>query len=434
MAERPGGFLSQMGLGGQASGLPDVTDPRATDGDERFEPRWEEWFRLTVGNREGDLVGRDDRVIQAAVDYVARMGGGTVQLLPGTYTLRNAVHLPSRLRLRGSGPETVITRIPSERVPLDDDSNWFDREITLKSDAFRVGDGIVLQAKNPEHGGATVIKRTLTARSGRRYRLNEGLRENLWVSGQPTCASLFPLLTSEKTHDVLVEDLALDGNGANCENFNGNYGGCVFLQDCSRFTFRNVVARNYNGDGISFQVCHDVVVDACHCHDNADLGVHPGSGSQRPLVRNCRMERNNIGLFWCWGVKYGLAEGNRIEGSRSYGISIGHCDTDNVMRGNEVRGSGRVGILFRDENRGKDFWANRNLLEANLVVDSGEAEGIAIDIRGRTRDVRLLGNTLRETRAPMQRVGIRLAADAGPVELEGNRIEGFARGLEDRRG
>ena len=138
----------------------------------------------------------------------------------------------------------------------------------------------------------------------------------------------------------------------NNENLNGNYGGCIFLQDCNRYTIRNVEARNYNGDGISFQVCHDVVVENCHSHDNADLGVHPGSGSQRPRILNNRLERNGLGLFWCWGVKYGLAEGNTIDGNLNYGISIGHCDTDNVMRKNRITSSGKIGILFRDESRG----------------------------------------------------------------------------------
>ena len=146
-----------------------------------------------------------------------------------------------------------------------------------------MGDGVVLRAKNPHHGGATVIKRTLVARSGNRFKLNDGLRENLWLTGKPTCSSLFPLLTSEHTADVVIENLTLDGNRPNNENLNGNYGGCIFLQDCNRYTIRNVDARNYNGDGISFQICHDVVVENCHSHDNADLGLHPGSGSQRPL-------------------------------------------------------------------------------------------------------------------------------------------------------
>jgi hypothetical protein len=413
---------------------PAVTDPRATDGDQRHQPDWDQRLTITVGQQRGDLVGDDDKVLQAAVDYVTRFGGGTVKVLPGTYTLRNAVFLPSRLRILGSGEDSVITKIASQTARLDDDSNWYDQEMTLKDGhGFRVGDGVVLRGKNPHDNGSTVIKRTLVARSGNRFKLDDGLRENLWLSGEPSCSSLFPLLTSEQTSDVVIENIALDGNGDNNENFNGNYGGCVFLQDCNRYTMRNVTARNYNGDGISFQVCHDIVVEDCHCHDNADLGVHPGSGSQRPIIRNNRLEQNNLGLFWCWGVKYGLAEGNRIDANRSYGISIGHCDTDNVMRDNEITNSGKVGILFRDEARGRDFWANRNVVENNRIIDSGGDDGIAIDIQGQTKDVQITGNQISETRAPANRTGIRIGNQAGKIVMADNAIKGFARSVIDQR-
>lgn len=420
-------------LPGGAGERPPVVSPRATDGDRASEPAWAERLVVTVGPREADLVGHDDRVLQAAIDLVARRGGGTVHVLPGTFVLRNAVQLAPHVRLLGSGPESVLTKIPSRSVSLAEDSDWYDQEITLRdAEGFRVGDGVVLQAKNPHDGGPTVIKRTLVARSGNRFKLDSGLRENLWLSGEPTCASLFPLLTSERTSDLVVENITLDGDAANNANFNGNYGGCIFLQDCQRVVLRNVTARNYNGDGISFQICHEVVVEDCHCHDNRDLGLHPGSGSQRPVIRGNRLERNTIGLFWCWGVKYGLAEQNRIVGNR-YGISLGHNDTDNVMRGNEVRDSGEVGVLFRDENRGVDFWANRNVLEGNQIIDSGGPTGIAIDIQGKTHDVVIRGNVLRETREPSQRIGLRLGKETRDIRLAENRLEGFHTPVADLR-
>src|SRR4051812_37129961 len=92
-------------------GRPPVVHPRATDGDDAHEPNWDERLTLTVGpdGKSADLHGRDDKVIQAALTYVARLGGGTVRLLPGTYTLRAAVVLPSHVRLAGSGDETILT-------------------------------------------------------------------------------------------------------------------------------------------------------------------------------------------------------------------------------------------------------------------------------------------------------------------------------------
>lgn len=409
---------------------PDVENPRATDGDERHEPQWDERLTLTVGQQQADIVGRDDKALQAAVDYLARIGGGTVKILPGTYTLRNSIYLPSRVRLRGSGPETVITKIASETIEFAEDSDWYDQEITLKSaGGLRVGDGVTLRAKDTSRSGTLVIKRTITARSGNRFKINDGLRQNLWIQGAPTCTSVFPLLTSEYTSNVVIEDLVLDGNRENNAHLDGNYGGCIFLQDCNRYTFRNVEARNNNGDGISFQICHDVQVENCWSHDNADLGVHPGSGSQRPSIIGCKLERNRIGLFWCWGVKYGLAEDNQIRDNGDYGISIGHNDTDNVMRRNEVVRSGKVGLLFRDDGRGLDFWANRNTFEDNRIIDTGDADGVAIDIRGQTKDLRIANNELRETRRPMNRTGIRVGSAAQRIDLADNKIEGFAHSI-----
>lgn len=216
------------------NGRPPVTHPRATSGDARHGPRWDELFTLTIGNAKGDLCGPDQRVIQAAVDTVARMGGGTVKLLPGTWRLRNAVYLCSNLRLVGSGPDTVLVKEPSATSKLAADSDWYDQEVTLAdATGFRVGDGVCLRAKDPHHGGATVIKRTLVARAGNRFKLDKGLRENLWAMGSPTAATLFPLLSGEFVTNVVIQGLALDGNKAHNGELDGNYAGCIFLQDCT---------------------------------------------------------------------------------------------------------------------------------------------------------------------------------------------------------
>ena len=412
---------------------PAVTDPRSTSGDRRHGPKWDEQFTVTVGNDRADLCGRDERVVQAAVDTVARMGGGTVKLLPGTFRLRNAVYLCSNLRLIGSGADTVLIKEPSARSKLSADSDWYDQEITLAdAGGFKVGDGVCLRAKNPHHGGSTVIKRTLVARSGNRFKLDKGLRENLWAAGKPTAATLFPILSGEFVTGITIENLALDGNKAQNDELDGNYAGCIFLQDCADIAIRGVIAHSYHGDGISWQICHDVVVEGCESRDHTGLGLHPGSGSQRPLMRGNKLVGNNIGLFFCWGVKYGLAEGNVIEDTKSAGISVGHRDTDNVIRGNTVRRSGKVGILFRPE-RGEGFTGDRNTVEGNTVIDTGDESAAAVDIQGPTGGLVFRGNELRETRGPAKRVGFRLGKDVKEVRLEGNRVDGFATAVDDRR-
>jgi hypothetical protein len=415
------------------AGRPPVTNPRATSGDAKHGPKWDEAFTLTVGNDKGDLCGRDQRVIQAAVDSVARMGGGTVRLLPGTFRLRNAVYLCSNLRIVGSGPDTVLVKEASASSKLAADSDWYDQEVTLAdAKGFRVGDGVCLRAKNPHHGGQDVIKRTLVARTGNRFKLDKGLRENLWASGAPTASTLFPILSGEFVTNVAIENLALDGNKANNEELDGNYAGCIFLQDCADMAIRKVVARDYRGDGISWQICHDVLVEGCESRNHTGLGLHPGSGSQRPVIRDNTVAGCHIGLFFCWGVKYGLAEKNTIEDTKTAGISVGHRDTDNLIRGNTVRRSGQAGILFRPE-RGPGFTGDRNAVEGNTVIDTGGESAAAVDVQGTTAGLVFRKNELKETRGPAKRVGFRLGKDTKDITLDGNSVEGFAAKVDDRR-
>ena len=422
------------GMASLAKALPRVTNPRATSGDQRFEPAWSDLLTITVGPAKADIVGTTEVAIQAAVDYVARLGSGTVKILPGEYRCRNSVFLASKIRVVGSGADSVLLKDPMAKSELVEDSDWYDQEITLSSsDGFRLGDGVFLTVAKPDAGGIVNLKRTLVARDGNRFKLDRPLRKNVWISGESTCATLFPLFSGEYLEDIVIENLSFDGNRENNENLNGNYGGCIWLQDCNRVRMTDLTVRDYHGDGISWQICHDVVVERCHSHDNVDLGLHPGSGSQRPLIRNNTLERNGIGLFWCWGVKYGLAENNRIVDSVKHGMTIGHNDTDNVIRNNEIIGSGIGGILFRDPRQGKDFWANRNLVERNRIVDSGGDEGIAIDVSGQTKDVVIADNEILDTRAPAQRVGIRLGTETKNISLTNNTIKGFATPIHDLR-
>ncbi len=416
-------FLVSLVLG-EPSRAPNQV--RATSGD-YIEPNWKEQLTITVGPKKADIVGTEQKAIQAAVDYVARLGGGTVQLLPGSYRLRNAVYLTSNIRIKGSGPDTILIKEPSKSTKLSADSDWYDQEITLANpQGFEIGDGVCLRARNPHNGSNTVVKRTLVARTGNRFKLDRALRENFWLMGQATVTTLAPILTAENAKNIVIEDLALDGNKDKNDNLDGNYAGCIFLQDCGQIAIRRVTARNYNGDGISWQICHDVAVENCHVHGNTGLGLHPGSGSQRPIMRGNKIHDNDIGIFFCWGVKFGLAEKNLIEDNRSHGISIGHRDTDNLIRDNDIHKSGKVGVLFRAE-RGKAFAPHRNRLIGNRLIDNAPENGFAIDVQGETEDIVIENNVIRETRANGNRTAIRIGTKTKNVQVRANRIDGFSR-------
>ncbi|MBN1422866.1 MAG: right-handed parallel beta-helix repeat-containing protein [Planctomycetes bacterium] len=408
---------------------PPIPPPRALSGDPAG-PAWEERLAITVGPRGADIAGENERAIQAAVDAMARRGGGTVRILPGTYRLRNAVYLRTGVRIEGSGEETILIKEPSATSPLAADADWYDQEIVLADPrGFELGDGICLRARGPE-GNREVGKYTLVARSGNRFLLDRPLRKNFWRSGEARAWTLFPILSGEEVCDIAIEDLVLDGNRDANDELDGNYAGCIFLQDANRISIRRIVARRYHGDGVSWQVSHDVSVEDSRSHDHTGLGLHPGSGSQRSIIRGNALARNGIGLFFCWGVRGALAEKNAIEGNRC-GISIGHRDTDNLVRDNTIRGSRDAGILFRDEPPA--FAPHRNRFEGNRLIDNGPEDGAAIDIRSPVEDVVIARNEIRDGRGPGARRGIRIGKAVRDVRLEENAVEGFAVAIEDLR-
>ncbi|MBL8174518.1 MAG: right-handed parallel beta-helix repeat-containing protein [Bryobacterales bacterium] len=428
-------FLGTPALLAQAENLPQpppVTTPRATSGDS-IEPRWEQGLSITVGPEKADLVGADHRAVQAGVDYVAGLGGGTVRLLPGVFRFRNAVQLRSGVRVAGSGLDTVCVNEPGFKTALVQNSDWYDQEITVQdASGFAIGDGIVLRTRNPHNGGEDIFRRTLVARSGNRFKLNQMLQENYWIKEGASASRVHSLFEGYRIADAVVENICLDGNRANTEFLNGNYVGCIFLRESNRIRMRQVTARNFNGDGISYQVCHDVRVEDCTSHNNANYGLHPGSGSQRTVVTGCRLDTNDIGFFFCWGVKWALVERNTMADNRRFGVSIGHNDTDNVVRNNEVLRSGKFGIYLRQEH-GHSFAPSRNRIEGNRVVDSGNENGAAVEIEGPTEHVSLQSNVLLETRGAASRVGVRIGKEAKAITLAENRIEGFSTPVADLR-
>ena len=165
-------------------------------------------------------------------------------------------------------------------------------------------------------------------------------------------------------------------------------------------------------------------------NDGVRLALHSGSGSQRSVVRGNRVQRSREGIYFCWGAQHGLYEKNVIEDC-TYGMTLGHSDSDNLIRDNDIRRSGEAGIHFRGGN--KAFAPHRNRFERNRIVDSGGEKGVAIDINGETESVIVTRNELRETRQPLSRIGILIGAETHDIRCEDNQIEGFAIPIKDLR-
>lgn len=390
---------------------------------------------LTVGQNEGDLQGKDDKIIQAGIEYLNRIGGGTLHILPGVYNLRNAIYLHTNITLRGSGERTVLRKSDSVVTKLLRDSDWFEYGVQVGDvKGFVPGGGIMLRSKKGAGDWQyDVLRATVTAIEGDVLYLDGLTKENFWIEKDATAGTVFPILTAENVNNVVVQDIVLDGNRDKNEHINGNFSGGVFIQYCNKWSFKNVISRNYNGDGFSFQVCDDIQFESCQAINNADFGFHPGSGSQRPVFRSCKSRGNSQGIFFCWSVSDGLAENCILSGNRRYGISIGHRDTDNVIRGCKIESNGEVGILFRKE--ANEFrCGSRNLIENCMIRDNGtKRTGFGIDIQGKTEDITVRNTKFENTAGKNQKTGIRIGQMAGRIIMQGNAFENSPVHIDDLR-
>jgi polygalacturonase len=390
--------------------------------------------RITVGLRDADITGADHRALQAAVDYVARLGGGTVEIGSGEFEMRDSLHLRPHVTVRGQGAQTILRKAKAASSPLEIDGDYGEEQITLKKpDGFQVGNGVAVWDKNANGFHTTVAR--LTGRNGNTFALSLPLNADCMVASAAQAATVFPVISGYHLEGVRVEALTVEGNKDQNVALNGCRGGGIFLYRCPGAVISKCTVRRYHGDGISFQQCNDAQVLDCVSEDNVALGIHPGSGSQRPVVRGCAARGNGEdGLFLCWRVKHGLFEDNVLEGNGRFGISIGHKDTDNLLRGNRVVRNREDGIFFRNETEG--MAGHRNRVEDNLIENNGTNRTVAgIRVRGETRDLVFKGNTIRDTRPASDRrqtTGILLEPNVGRVALDGNTIDA-AKPIADER-
>lgn len=353
-----------------------------------------QYYQMTVGADGSDLTGWTNRHIQAAVDHVAQMGGGDVVLSAGTFTLSNSVHLRNRVRLAGQGETTVLRKkaMVTSRVTTFHGYGHYDIAVE-EPDLFHHGDGVWITDDNA--GGFYTTVGTLVRRDGDMWFTDRPHSHDYLGANNAALYTLFPLISAYDVDDATVDSLALDGNKAeNPVQLNGCRGGGVFAMRCNRITMRNLVIKDVNSEGISFQTCNDPEVAHCLVEGCTGNGYHPGSGSMRFHIHDCIARGNGeCGLFYCLRVTDSLLEDCLFEGNGSHGISTGARDTDNINRNLTVRNNGGCGFFFRDDTFPNA--AHRNVISGCAFTSNCQQDGTAeILLQGETDGTEILGNSI----------------------------------------
>lgn len=382
---------------------------------------------ITVGPSDADVVGTTNRAIQIAVDACSAQGGGNVILRPGEYTLKDSVHLRSRVNLIGTGPDTVLRKCPGVRSPLLIDADYGQLKVTpVDPSGFEEGMGIsVLDRRHGDGWYVSVV--TITHIQDGTLFVSDHLVMDYNSEDGGLVTNAFSPISGIGVEDVRIEGITVEGAKATNDRLNGCRGGGIYLHKARRCTIANCTVRDFNGDGISFQITQDITVENCECTGCTGLGIHPGTGSARPLVRACRIHHNEgIGLFLCWRVQDGRFEDNTVWENGGAGVSIGHKDSRNTFIRNTVRRNRGPGFHFRPENE-KNAGHGCRLIE-NVIEDNGVA---GVHIEGQVRDIEITHNRISSTLPPEhapQRVGILIGEEARRIVHRNNDLSGHLDG------
>lgn len=363
--------------------------------------------------KNSGATGWTNAAIQKALD---RCAGGTLVVPAGVYTMRDALHLRSGVRVVGE-PGAVLRKAPSVSSRIVDYLGYGHYEITVaEPHKFRVGMGVhILDDK--AFGFYTTVA-TITGISGNRLFLNRLLNHDYNPDANARAVSAFSLVEADGIADASLEGIVLDGNkDEETFSLNGCRGGAVFIYQSRRIALRGLKIHDYRGDAISFQQNVDITVSACHVHHNTGGGLHPGSGSVRYLLKGNHLHDNGgCGIFYCLRTTHSICRDNKIENNGAAGISIGERDTDHLVENNTILTNGGPGIHFRTPmvRSGDRVRLRGNTIGGNCNKD-GEAE---IEIAPGLRQLHITGNQFIPGIKPVISVGAKCEA----IYIEGNTV------------
>lgn len=372
-----------------------------------------------------DVVGNDNVALQKAAQMLKP--GDTLQIGPGTYEMHNSLFVPSGVTVRGTAGKTILMKSRGVESALTDDGDYGENILRVaEPEKFRPGMGIAVVDDQLKSGWDISIS-SITGIKGSILSINpRTLRDYDMAKNHARVRNTIPILCAIDAEKVTFEDIIVDGNRAANAYIDGCRGGAIYMYNVKDIIVRNCTARNYNGDGISFQITDNVQILNSESYGHAGYGIHPGTGSERPLVKGCRMHDNGqIGLFLCWRVKHGSFEDNIIQDNGNYGISIGHKDTDNVFVNNTIARNGSSGVYFRQETMANS--GHRNTFRNNRVLDNGNAKsGYGFYILPSAGNLVIENNHIAETRRSggTQRIGIYKAVGTGSVQSGKNDMSG----------
>lgn len=382
---------------------------------------------ITVGGPNADVCGFTNQSIQYAIDAVAKTGG-TVKLNPGLYEITAPVRMKSNVKLIGSGKETVLKRGKGVQTKFVVDADYAELKLTVENaDGFEPGMKIQVTDQN-NSSCWNVSTAYITDIQDETIYIDSYLIRDYRSDRDGLVSNASSVIEVIGTENVLISNLTADGNRA--ENFFAD--GCnsagILIHKSKKVTVDNVHVKDFNGEGISWQITENVTIRNSEISGSGNTGMHPGTGSPFTVIENNDVHHNdNDGLFICWRVYQSTVTNNRFHHNGRFGICTGHKDTDVIFTGNHIFENGSDGVHLRGERESNA--PHRNTFVKNVIENNGTKNGgYGFSINSPARDLVLKENIFRSTGEKTQKAAVYIQSNGLPPELINNQMEGHPEG------
>ncbi len=376
---------------------------------------------LCVGGSDADISGFDNQSIQLAIDMIAKTGG-TVKLNPGLYIITAPVRLKSNTKLIGSGKETILKRDKGVQTNYTVDADFGELKLCVEnSDGFEIG--MKVQVTDDVNNGCwNVTTAYITDIADNIIYVDKGMIRDYRSDKNGLISNASSVIEVIDAKDALVSNLTVDGNRAENYFADGCNSAGVLVLHSERITLDGVKVKDFNGEGISWQITENVTVKNCDISGSGNTGLHPGTGSPFSVIENNNVHHNDRdGLFICWRVYESRVVGNKFHHNGRFGICTGHKDTDVLFTKNYIFENESDGVHFRGERESNA--PHRNTFIQNIIENNGTNGGAyGFSINSPAKDLLLKENIFKNS-AKTQKAAVYIQKNGIQPKLDNNQFD-----------
>jgi len=351
---------------------------------------------ITVGGTDADIAGYHNRSIQFAIDAIQKTGGKVV-LNPGTYEIKAPVRMKSNITLAGAGETTVLKRDRGVQTKYIIDADYGELKLTVENaDGFEIGMKIQV-TDNANNGCWNVSTAYITDIEDNVIYIDKGLIRDYRSDLDGLVSNASSVIDVMDAENATVSNLVIDGNRAENYFADGCNSAGVLIQRSKHIMVDHVTVKDFNGEGISWQITEHVTISNCEVSGSGNTGLHPGTGSPFSVIEHNNVHHNDRdGLFICWRVYQGRVTGNEFHHNGRFGICTGHKDTDVVFENNHIHHNRSDGVNLRPERESNA--PHRNTFVRNIIGNNGTAGGgFGFSIQSPARELVLKENIFRNS-------------------------------------